>query len=167
MRMGRPRLHPWDNLCIAQMVKQYAQGHVVGVLRRIVQGTNAQVQQLIGQTHNGHLTPALACGASVNTAYIERLNATFRERLAHLVRRTRGLARQNVTWQHGLSLIGTVYNFCTNHQSLRLHGIIGRHKWLSRTPAMAAGITDHRWTMLELLSYRVPLSQWTPPKRRG
>ena len=157
-KLGRPHLRPWDNICIAQMVKQYAQGHVVGVVRRIVQGSSDQVEQLLQQTHGGHL---------INTAYIERLNATFRARLAHLVRRTRGLARQNLTLQHGLSLIGTVYNFCTNHRSLRLHGIIGGHKWLARTPAMAAGITDHRWTMLELLSYRVPLSQWTPPKRRG
>jgi hypothetical protein len=157
-RLGRPHLRPWDNISIAQMVKQYAQGHVVGVVRRIVQGTSTQVEQLLRQTQGGHL---------INTAYIERLNATFRARLAHLVRRSRGLARQNTTLHHGLYLIGTVYNFCTNHQSLRLHGIVGGHKWLPRTPAMAAGITDHRWTILELLSYRVPLPRWTPPKRRG
>jgi hypothetical protein len=35
------------------------------------------------------------------------------------------------------------------------------------TPAMAAGITDHCWTMYELLSFHVPLSRWVPPKRRG
>jgi transposase-like protein len=157
-RLGRPHLRPWDNICIAQMVKQYAQGHVVGVVRRIVQGTSTQVEQLLRQTQGARL---------INTAYIERLNATFRARLAHLVRRSRGLARQNTTLHHGLYLIGTVYNFCTTHQSLRLQGLVGGHKWLPRTPAMAAGITDHRWTMLELLSYRVPLPRWTPPKRRG
>ena len=154
-KLGRPHLRPWDNICIAQMVKQYAHGHVVGVVRRIVQGTTDQVAQLLRQTQGGGV---------INTAYIERLNATFR---AHLVRRSRGLARQNTTLHHGLYLIGTVYNFCTPHQSLRLQGIVGGHKWLSRTPAMAARITDHRWTMLELLSYRVPLPRWTPPKRRG
>lgn len=157
-KLGRPHLRPWDHICIAQMVKQYAQGHVIGVVRRIVQGTSDQVEHLLHQTHGGHL---------INTAYSERLNATFRARLAQLVRRSRGLARQNATLQHGLYLIGTVYNFCTNHQSLRLLGIIGGHKWLPRTPAMATGITDHCWTMLELLTYRVPLSKWTPPKRRG
>ena len=156
-KLGRPPLRPWDNICIAQMVKQYAQGHVVGVVRRIVQGTSIQVEQLLRQTNGGHL---------INTAYIERLNATFRARLAHLVRRSRGLARQTTTLHHGLYLIGTVYNFCTTHQSLRLPGIVGGHKWLPRTPAMAAGITDHRWTMLELLSYRVPVPRWTLPKRR-
>jgi hypothetical protein len=35
------------------------------------------------------------------------------------------------------------------------------------TPAMAAGITDHRWTIHELLSFHVPLTHWAPPKRRG
>ncbi len=157
-KLGRLQLRPWNNICIAQMVKQYAQEHVVGVVRRIVQGTNAQVQQLLQQTHGGHL---------INTAYIERLNATFRARLAHLVRRSRGLARQNITLHQGLYLIGTVYNFCTDHRSLRLPGIIGGHKWLPRTPAMAAGIIDHRWTMLELLSYHVPPTRWAPSKRRG
>lgn len=67
-RLGRPHLRPWDQICIAQMVKHYAQGHVVGVVRRIIQGTSDPVEQLLYQTHGGHL---------INTAYIERLNATF------------------------------------------------------------------------------------------
>jgi len=77
---------------------------------------------------------------SVNTAYIERLNATFRERLASLTRRGRALARRTLTLQHGMYLIGTVYNFCTPHASLPpSRG--------GTTPAMAAGITDHSWTV--------------------
>jgi len=40
-------------------------------------------------------------------------------------------------------------------------------KWQERTPAMAAGLTDHPWTMHELLRYQVPLPAWVPPKRRG
>jgi len=158
---GRPHLRPWDNVCIAQMIKQYAQGHVVGVIRRVVQGSTTQVEALLQQTQGGGV---------INTAYIERLNATFRARLANLVRRSRALARQPLTLHHGLYLIGTVYNFCTNHESLRVPlyiGLSGRRHWVLRTPTMAAGITDHRWTMQELLSYRVPLSAWTPPKRRG
>jgi len=158
---GRPRLRPWDNVCIAQMVKQYAQGHVVGVLRRIAQGSAIQVEGLLKQTQGGGV---------INTAYVERLNATFRARLANLVRRSRALARQPLTLHHGLYWIGTVYNFCTNHESLCLPLYIGssaRQLWVWRTPAMAAHITDHRWTILELLSYRVPLPPWTPPKQRG
>jgi transposase-like protein len=158
---GRPTLRSWDNICIAQMVKQYAHGHVVGVIRRIVQGSTEQVAGLLQQTQGGGV---------INTAYVERLNATFRARLANLVRRGRGLARQPQTLHHGVYLIGTVYNFCTNHASLRVPlyvGRLGRRHWIVRTPAMAAGIADHRWTMHELLSYRVPLARWTPPKRRG
>jgi hypothetical protein len=95
----------------------------------------------------------------INTAYIERLNATFRERLAPLARRCRALARQTLTLHEGMFLVGTVYNFCTPHASL--------HPGQKTTPAMAAGITDHGWTMRELLSFRVPPSRWAPPKKRG
>jgi hypothetical protein len=56
-------------------------------------------------------------------------------------------------------LVGTVYNFCTPHASL--------FHTQKTTPAMAAGITDHCWTMHELLSFQVPLSRWSPPKQRG
>jgi hypothetical protein len=57
-------------------------------------------------------------------------------------------------------LIGTVYNFCTPHESLCVAG--GK-----QTPAMAAGITNHGWTIRELLAFHVPPPRWTPPKRRG
>lgn len=148
---GRPRLCPWRNLCIAQVVKRYEQRRVVDVERRIIDGTPARVETLRRR----------AQGAGViNTAYIERLNATFRERLAPLARRCRALARHTLTLQHGMYLIGTVYNFCTPHASLRCDG-------REMTPAMAAQITDHCWTMHELLSFHVPPPRWIPPKKRG
>jgi transposase-like protein len=148
---GRPRLRPWRNLCIAQVVKRYMQHRVVEVERRIIDGTPARVETLRRR----------AQGAGViNTAYIERLNATFRERLAPLARRCRALARHTRTLQHGMYLIGTVYNFCTPHASLRCHG-------RATTPAMAASITDHCWTVHELLSFHVPPPRWRPPKKRG
>lgn len=132
-------------------MKRYAQRRVVDVERRIVEGTPARVETLRRR----------AQGAGViNTAYIERLNATFRERLASLTRRGRALARRMLTLQHGMYLIGTVYNFCTPHASLA-------HVGGSTTPAMAAGITDHCWTVQELLSFHVPPPRWTPPKQRG
>jgi transposase-like protein len=157
-RTGRPRLRPWDGIYIAQVVKQYAGHMVIGIERRIVQGTQAQIQALIQHTQGG---------GGINTAYIERLNATFRARLVNLVRRGRALARQSRTLYQAAYLMGTIYNFCTDHESLRLAGLIGGHKWLPRTPAMAAGLADHRWTVYELLAYRVPLSTWSPPRRRG
>jgi transposase-like protein len=150
-RQGRPRLRPWHNICIAQVVKRYAQRRIVDVERRIVDGTPARVETLRRRAQGDGV---------INTAYIERLNATFRERLAALTRRGRALARRTLTLQHGMYLIGTVYNFCTPHASLARAG--GK-----TTPAMAAGITDHGWSVRELLSYHVPPPCWTPPKQRG
>jgi len=155
---GRPRLRPWRNLCIAQVVKRYAQRRVVEVERRIVDGTPARVETLRRRSQGNGV---------INTAYIERLNATFRERLASLTRRGRALARCTLTLQHGMYLIGTVYNFCTPHASLGLPGLTAGASGIKRTPAMAAGITDHCWTVQELLSYHVPPPRWTPPKQRG
>ena len=155
---GRPYLRPWDGIAIVQVVKQYSGRHVVGIERRLVHGAADQVRALIQRTQGG---------GDINTAYIERLNATFRARLVNLVRRGRALARRSATVYQAAYLMGAVYNFCTDHASLRIPGILGGHKWLPRTPAMAAGITDHRWTVHELLSYQVPLPPWLPPKRRG
>jgi len=159
---GRCRLQPWRGLYIAQVIKQYAGRRVVSVRQRIVQGRRAAVQRLIERTQ----------GAGwINTAYIERLNATFRARLSHLMRRSRAAARRVPTLTHGMYLIGTVYNFCTCHRSLRLRrrGRPDRahHRWHERTPAMAASLTDQCWSVHELLTFRVPLPRWTPPKRRG
>lgn len=155
---GRPHLRPWDGILIAQVVKQHVQQHVVGVLPRIVQGTAAQVESLLRRTQ-----PTL----TLHTAYIERLNATVRSHWIGLVRRGRALARQPLSLQQGLYLVGTVYNFCTEHDSLRLPGLINGRKWIPRTPAIAAGLTDHCWTVQELLAQHVPPPRWSPSPQRG
>jgi transposase-like protein len=159
-KQGRPPLRPWDGIYIAQVVKQYAHKHVVAVTRRIVQGTQAQIDALL-QTSQG--------AGSINTAYIERLNATFRSRITALIRRGRALARQTATLHDAMYLVGTVYNFCTYHKSLRMPLYLpnDRRRWLRRTPAIAADVTDHLWTVKELLSFRVPPPLWKPPRRRG
>lgn len=159
-KVGSPRLRPWDGILMAQVVKQYAGKRVVAIQRRLVQGTTTQVQALLQRTQGG---------GTINTAYIERLNATFRTCIAALVRRGRALARQTSTLHRSMYLVGCVYNFCTYHRSLRVAILLPgeRRHWVSRTPALAAGITDHRWTVEELLSFRVPLPRWTPPKRCG
>ena len=148
---GRPRLRPWRNVLIAQVVKRSERRRVIATERRIVDGTPARVETLRRRSQGDGV---------INTAYIERLNATFRERLASLTRRGRALARRTLTLQQGMYRIGTVYNFCTPHASLAQAG--GK-----TTPAMAAGITDHCWSVRELLSYHVPPPRWTPPKQRG
>jgi hypothetical protein len=145
-RRGRPRLLAWRELAIVQVVKHRQPWSIE---RRIVQGTQNLLSHLLGLSQGG---------GQINTAYIaprgHPLNATFRQRLSCLARRTRALARTQQTVEAGMWLLGGVYNFCTVHQSL------------ATTPAIAAGLTDHRWTLHELLSFKVPTSYW-PPKRRG
>jgi len=62
-------------------------------------------------------------------------------------------------------LVGTAYNFCWPHESLRVRASGGR-KWRERTPAMAAGLTDHLWTLEEMLRYRVLPGTEVPPPRQ-
>jgi transposase-like protein len=157
-KKGRPRLQAWPRLLFAQVIKQYNKSRVGEVFRRIVQGTLEEIEQAIQGSQGKGV---------INTSFIERLNATFRSRLAALVRKGRALARTTETLHYGMYLVGTIYNFCTCHDSLRIPGVIGGHKWLSRTPAMAAGITDHQWSVHELLTFKVPPPPWSPPKRRG
>jgi transposase-like protein/IS1 family transposase len=153
---GRPRWQRWKMLHIAQVIKPSVQRRVVSVERRIVAGPAAQVEKLRRRWPGG---PGV-----LNTADIERLNATFRERLVALTRRGRALARCTATRHVGMYLIGTVYNFCTSHTSLSRAGTGVR---APQTPARAAALTAHRWTVQELLSFRVPPPRWTPPKQRG
>jgi transposase-like protein len=147
---GRPRLRPWRQGVSAHGVKRYERRRVVETERRVLDGTPARVETL---------RPRSQGDGVIHTASIERRNATFRERLAPLARRCRALARHTLTLHEGRCLVGTVYNFGTPHASLS--------QAQQRTPARAAGITDHCWTMYELLSFHVPLSRWVPPKRRG
>jgi transposase-like protein len=149
---GAPRKVPWRDLPIGQVVNEYAGKRVVGVTRRLVQGTSATARRL--------MTPTPGCQV-LNTAYIERLNGTFRARLAPLARRTHHLVHRKEVLQAGMYRVGALYNFCTLHASLTLDS--GQQ----RTPAMAAGITDHCWRVEELLWHRVPPPRWQPPKCRG
>ncbi|MDQ5851548.1 MAG: hypothetical protein M3380_05635 [Chloroflexota bacterium] len=149
---GRPRLVGWPDLVIAQVVKQYAGRAVIGTIHRLAHG---RVRQFLTSLWS---TPGCQ---GLNTAFIERLNGTFRSRLAVLGRRTRRPARRVATVTRGMYLVGTLYNFCCVHTSLCTDA--GRRQ----TPAMAAGITDHVWTVAEVLWHRVPPPRWEPPRRRG
>jgi len=140
---GRPRLRVWPQLLIAQGVKRYEKRRVVDGERRVVRGTATRVEQA--------LTAAQGAGV-INTAYSERLNAPCRERLASLTRRGRALARKGVTLEYGRYLSGAVYNFCTVHESLRLAATVSQAA-VARTPALAARITTHCWSVRELRSH--------------
>jgi transposase-like protein len=158
--MGRCKLVSWPEIAIVQVVKQRVAG-VLTIDRRIEQGSQERVQHLIQATQNGH--------GGINTAFIERLNATFRQRLNHLVRRTRTLARRSETLVAGMYIVGCFYNFCDYHHSLRLKLSVGSfgHHWVQRTPAIAARLTDHRWSYAELFAFKVPPPRWSPPAQRG
>jgi len=146
-KRGRPQLLAWAEVVIAQMVKQYHKGRVIGIDQRLIQGSLPQLMSLLAEE------------CKISTAYIERLNATFRARCHGLVRRGRGLAKRVATIENGMYLVGCFYNFCTPHQSLQTE--------LARTPAMAAELTDHLWSVGELLSYRFAPPPFVAKKRRG
>lgn len=157
-KIGRNRLQVWDGLVIGQCVKSYTKKGkrylCHGVSRcRLGHGTFALLGTLLRKTQT-------ATNGVLNTAYIERFNATMRSRLAGLARRTRAVFRTPERVKEAVYLMGTLYNFCTPHQSLRTE--VGQ-----QTPAMASGITDHIWTARELLVYKVPPPRWTPPRKRG
>ncbi|MEO8397820.1 MAG: hypothetical protein ABI700_32810 [Chloroflexota bacterium] len=153
-KRGRPQLVPWLNVVIGQVVKRYEKKHVVGVDHRLIQGTK-QLFEALSVT-----------GQKMNTAYIERINATFRQRLCGLVRRGRCLLRREAVLEGGMYLIGCVYNFCTPHESLRIQNGLGARPY-GRTPAMAAGITDDIWSISDLFWYRIAPPPYIAPKSKS
>ncbi|MBF6592059.1 MAG: IS1 family transposase [Ktedonobacterales bacterium] len=148
-RRGRPRLRRWPKLALAQVIKHTTKRRrLVGITRRVVFGSAEQVAACFG-------------AGVITTAWMERLNGTFRARLCALVRRGRAVARQTATLHGAAYLTGTVYNFCTPHGTLSFQA----HR--PTTPAMAAGLTDHCWSPQELLGWRVPPPRWQPTRHRG
>jgi hypothetical protein len=146
---GRPRKQPRrvldPDLCYAQVDKHREGGRVVEVCRRIIFGSTEVITEILGDTQ-------------INTSYVERDNLTSRQSNGRLVRKTLSYSKKNYYLQRHLDLEDAVFNFVRPHQALRMtlpRSILGR-KWHQRTPAMAAGLTDHRWTLEELLSYRIP-----------
>lgn len=151
---GRARLQAWPEICIVTVIKRTQKKRVVEVIRRMTQGTLEQAQRLLAQSRGGNV---------LNTAFIERLNATMRQRLASLTRKCRHAARRLAALETGMYLLGCTYNFCWPHHELSKP----THHGSPTTPAMAAGLTDHVWSVCELLSYRIAPEPWRPPKRRG
>jgi len=150
-KVGRPRLVVPAGVMIARVIKRYQRRRVVEVIRRVVGSEAEVISRVIGTQRS--------IRALINTAYLERLNATFRARLAPLVRRTRAGAHKQCTLECGMWLVGSCYNLLWRHCSL------GEES----TPAMAAGLTNHRWTMEELLTFPTPpaeLPGWRGRKPR-
>lgn len=147
----KARWEGWTPVGIVVTMKQ--KGNKRGAIHtEIRQGQPAFIRRLIDQTQ----------GAGwINTAYIERLNATFRAHTAALARRGRALVRRPEHLEAWMWLVGCVYNWCTDHDSLQLACPVSHHRrrWLKRTPAIAAGLTDHRWSISELLWWKYPTSR--------
>ena len=150
---------PLPQLLYAQVVKQYRRRRVVRVRHRVVFGTLAGVNRVVATT-----------GWQINTAFIERVNLTIRQHVAAVGRRVMTLCKHEAGIHQQLALYHVYYNFCMPHATLRqplpqplpTNGTGSAKRWQPRTPAMAAGLTDHIWTLREVLRWRVP--PWPQPQ---
>src|SRR5262249_5719362 len=110
-----------------------------------------------------------ACGWQINTSFVERLNLTIRQHVAAVGRRVSTLCKGEDGVRQQLVLYHVYDNFCLPHASLRhpllqaepTHGTGASKCGQPGTPAMAAGLTDHVWTLREVLLFRVP--PWPQP----
>lgn len=161
---GRPALIEWPCVVFGQIVKSRRGRRLKEVTRRLIERARVLLpgQQTPEQdrAQTAVLLEVSQGGGTLNTSYIERLNATFRSRLCALVRQTRSLVREPVTLERSMYLVGCVYNFCTFHESLSVplmisNGYSESTRQIKQTPAQAASLSDHKWSVFELLSYRL------------
>jgi len=154
----KPRWMPLPGLLYAQVIKTVRRRRLVRVTHRVVFGTLEAIQQVLA-----------ACGWQINTAFVERLNLTIRQHVAAVGRRVSTLCKGEDGVRQQLALYHMSSNFCLPHTSLRqplprpepTHGTGSATRWQPQTPAMAAGLTDHVWTLREVLLFRVP--PWPQP----
>jgi transposase-like protein len=156
--IGRTRLEAWPEILIGIVNKHRQEKRVVQVTREMLQGLLEQAVAILKAT---------AGGMVLNTAFIERFNATLRERLATLTRRCRHASHRLEMVQAGMWLVGTTYNWCLPHRELSRREAKREDKpgEILLTPAMASGLTDHIWSLSELLGYRRTPAALPPPKR--
>ncbi len=154
----KPRWMPRPQLLYAQVIKTVRRQRLVRVRHRIVFGTLEAIQQVLA-----------ACGWQINTAFVERVNLSIRQHVAAVGRRVSTLCKGEDGVRQQLALYHMYYNFCLPHTTLRqplplpesTNGTGSAKRWQPQTPAMAAGLTDHVWTLREVLLYRVP--PWPQP----
>jgi hypothetical protein len=154
----QPRWMPLPELLYAQVVKSYRRRRIVSVKHRVVFGTRLAIEQVLARW-----------GWRINTAFVERLNLDIRQCGAAIGRRVNTLCQGEAGVRDQLALFQVYHNFVVPHASLRQPLLIpeptngwGAVKlWRPCTPAMAAGVTDHVWSLTEVLGYRVP--PWPQP----
>jgi len=157
----KPRWMPLAELLYAQVVKTLRRRRLVAVKHHVVFGTKAAVDQVLA-----------ACGWQINRAFVERLNLSLRQRVAAMRRRSATSCKGEDGLSQHLVLFQVYHNFVLPHASLRqalvepiaTNGTGSAQGWRPCTPAMAAGLTDHVWSLKEVLLYRVP--PWLQPQVR-
>ena len=140
-----------NDLCYAIVGKRRdGRGRVVGVREQVVLGTAASLAAALRRSR---------VSRTVNTSFVERHNATDRHRNARKRRRTYCFSKDWAVHEAVSHFTLYGYNFCCPVRTLRkrLRGQPGR-RWVPRTPAMAAGLTDHVWTLVEWLGHPVPFN---------
>jgi len=136
--VGRPptRKQPQAGWQYLQVVKQRENGRVVGTALRVVLGNQEEVLALLGKS----------------TAYVERTHLTMRLFNGRLTRKTLAFSKLLEMYQASATWEDLVYNLARPLKTLRLGVDTPGRRWLLRSPAMAAGLTDHIWTIKELLT---------------
>jgi hypothetical protein len=154
----KPRWMPLPQLLYAQVVKTVRRRRLVRVRHRVVFGTLEALNAVLAP-HGWH----------INTAFVERINLSIRQHVAAVGRRVSTLCKGEDGLRQQLVVFQVYYNMCLPHASLRqplpqpvpTHGAGAAKLWRPCTPAMAAGLTDHVWTLREVLLFRVP--PWPQP----
>ncbi len=151
--MRRWQVEP--GLIYGQVKKCYRRRKLVRVRHVMRLGTQADLAvALQGMGFSGRL----------NTAFIERVNLTIRHAIAALARRSWATAQQTPHLLAHLEWWRAYYHFVRPHQSLRVAlvqprergGRLLAQRYRQRTPAIAAGRTNRRWTTREVLSCPLP-----------
>jgi IS1 family transposase len=143
-KRGRPKkpdvvIDP--ELLYATVHKTREKGRIVKVEPRIIFGKEQDINKILEYSPVSQV---------VNTSYVERNNLNLRQHSYRLTRKTNGFSKVKRNLEAQVILVMAYYNFVRPHCSLKIKGNG------ERTPAMAAELTDHKWSMSELLTYRIP-----------
>jgi IS1 family transposase len=144
-RRGRPK-SPYKvapaGLTYAVVEKTREKGRVVSIATRVVFGTMAAVVAALGMS---------LASKAINTAFVERQDGTDRHRNARKARKTYRFSKDWRYHEAVTYLTIYVYNFCWPVRTLGVKD--GRGRWQRRSPAMAAGLADHVWSISEWLTF--------------
>jgi hypothetical protein len=138
-RGAPPKLpKPGEDWHYLQVIKKRKGGKLESVRIKIVYGDPEKVKAKLG----GH------------TAYVERTNLTSRTMNGRLVRKTLSFSKELRFLKAASALEDAIYNFTRPVRTLRLElpNPSKQARWQQRSPAMAARLTDHIWTVQELLT---------------